>query len=69
LCCGILFFISEAGYSNSPDFGKGFNILLSKQNSNGTWNLEYSSQGITTETGKPGKWITLKVLRLLKLID
>ncbi|KYK33184.1 MAG: nitrogen fixation protein NifH [Thermoplasmatales archaeon SG8-52-3] len=45
-------------------------ILISKQNENGTWNLERTFNGrfITNiETkGKPSKWITLNALRVLK---
>lgn len=45
-------------------------ILISKQNKNRTWNLERTFNGrflTNIETkGKPSKWITLNVLKVLK---
>lgn len=44
--------------------------LISKQNQDGTWNLERTFNGrfITNieKKGKPSKWITLNALRVLK---
>ncbi|MEA4811032.1 MAG: hypothetical protein VB108_00495 [Anaerolineaceae bacterium] len=43
--------------------------ILSKRNPDGSWNLEYSSQsvgGSFGRSGKPNKWVTLRVLRVLE---
>jgi hypothetical protein len=45
-------------------------LVLSKQDEQGRWKMEYSYNGKTLvdieEKGKPSKWVTLRVLRLLK---
>ena len=45
-------------------------LLLSKQDRQGRWKLEYTYNGKTwvevEEKGKPSKWVTLRALRVLK---
>lgn len=64
-----LLLLAEAGFSETPLFGRTFNLLLSKQNSNGTWDLEYRKNSIQRINANPDKWVTLKVLRLLQLLE
>jgi len=47
-----------------------FKLLLSKQDAQGRWKMEYTYKGKTwvdiEKRGKPSKWITLRALRVLK---
>jgi hypothetical protein len=67
-----LIFIARAGYFKDNRTGEAFNIIMSKQNIDGSWNLENSQTGMlfgsgrNKYTGKKNKWVTLNVLRLLK---
>ncbi len=65
----ILDILTGLGYKDKR-MQDAIDILISKQNTNGTWNLERTFNGrfITNiETkGKPSKWITLNALRVLK---
>jgi hypothetical protein len=63
---GGLLFIARAGYADDPRTGRAFNLLLSKQNSGGAWDLESSQPGISSGIHRPDKWVTLNVMRLLK---
>ncbi|MCP4135153.1 MAG: hypothetical protein GY754_29565 [bacterium] len=47
-----LIFISRAGFFDDPNTGEAFNLIMSKQNPDGSW--------------LKNKWITLNVLRMLK---
>lgn len=60
-------------YGQDPRLKNALKLILSKQDETGRWPLEYSYQGKTWidwgETGKANKWVTLRVLRILKNID
>jgi hypothetical protein len=60
------------GYGNDPRLAEVYHWLLSKQDAQGRWKLENSLNGkmwIDIEKkGKPSKWITLRVLRVLKAV-
>ncbi len=70
-----LLFIAKAGYFNDHRTGEAFNIILSKQNPDGTWNLETARTGMlfgntgTKHIGRKNKWVTLNVMRLLKYVN
>lgn len=57
------------GYGSHPRLANGVELLLSKQDQQGRWPLEYSYNGKTwvdvEEKGKPSKWVTLRALRVL----
>ncbi len=61
------------GYSDDSRFSEAYYWLLSKQDGQGRWKLENSLNGkmwIDIEKrGKPSKWITLRVLRVIKALD
>ena len=67
-----LIFIAKAGYFNDSRTREAFNIIMSKQNNDGSWNLENAQTGMLyaqnskAPVGKKNKWVTLNVLRLLK---
>jgi len=65
----ILDILIKLGYKDNR-MQDAIDILISKQNKDGTWNLERTFNGrfITNiETkGKPSKWITLNAVRVLK---
>jgi hypothetical protein len=47
-------------------------LILSKQNHQGRWNLDYTYNGKTwvdvEEKGQPSKWVTLRALRVIKAV-
>lgn len=67
-----LLFIARSGFLHDGRTGEAFNLIVSKQNDDGTWNTE--NEGIGTMEGgrkmrnrdKKSKWITLQALRLLR---
>ena len=68
-----LLFIAQIGLFHDRRCGEAFNIIMSKQNEDGTWNLEEARTGMMygntkkNNVGKKSKWVTLKVLRLLNI--
>lgn len=58
------------GYGRDPRFQNVLDLIVSKQDDYGRWALEYSYRGKIWvdfgDTGAPSKWITLRVLRMLK---
>ncbi len=62
--------LTEAGYGSDPRLAAAYDLILSKQDKNGCWKLEYHYKGKTfadiEEPGKPSKWVTLRALRVLK---
>jgi hypothetical protein len=69
-----LLLTAKAGRIDDPRTGQAFNLLMSKQNSDGTWNLENAQTGMLfgnkkLPLGKRDPWVTLNVLRLLKFVD
>ncbi len=69
-----LLIIARAGKISDGRTGDAFNIVISKQNQDGTWNLENHGTGMMEGNRKDrglflkNKWITLQVLRLLRYI-
>jgi len=69
-----LIFIAKSGNINDSRTGEAFNIVISRQNDNGTWNLETAQTGMMYGNSKKppigmnNKWVTLNILRLLKYI-
>ena len=65
----VLDILTRLGYKDKR-MQDAIDILISKQNQDGTWNLERTFNGrfITNieMKGKPSKWITLNALRVLK---
>ncbi len=67
-----LLFIARAGFLGDRRAGEAFNLVISKQNGDGTWNMENARTGMMhgnepkKHTGKKSKWVTLQVMRLLK---
>lgn len=67
-----LLFIARSGFLRDGRTNEAFNLIISKQNDDGTWNTE--NDGIGTieggkkrrHRGKKSKWITLQALRLLR---
>jgi hypothetical protein len=62
--------LTSFGYGNDSRLSGAMDLVLSKQDEQGRWKMEYSYNGKTLvdieEKGKPSKWVTLRVLRLLK---
>jgi hypothetical protein len=66
----ILEVLAALGYGADPRLTNGLALLLSKQNAQGQWPLEYSYNGKTwvdvEKKDKPSKWVTLRALCVLK---
>ncbi|HOT43372.1 MAG TPA: prenyltransferase/squalene oxidase repeat-containing protein [Spirochaetota bacterium] len=68
-----LLFIARAGFLGDRRAGEAFNLVMSKQNGDGTWNMENARTGMMygnepkKHAGKKSNWVTLQVMRLLKL--
>lgn len=62
--------LTALGYNGDPRLAEAYRWLLGKQDVQGRWKLENSLNGkmwIDIEKrGKPSKWITLRVMRVLK---
>ena len=60
----------QAGYGQDARLANGFELVLSKQDDHGRWKLENSLNGKMwvdiEEKRQPSKWVTLRVLRVLK---
>jgi hypothetical protein len=67
-----LIFIARAGYFGDSRIGEAFNLIVSKQDSNGKWMLECARTGmlfgnmIKRSIDRESKWVTLNVIRMLK---
>jgi hypothetical protein len=65
--------LAQLGYGNDPRLSNTLNIIHEKQDSEGRWPLEYDYTGKTwMDFGKkkqPNKWVTLRVLRVLKAVN
>jgi hypothetical protein len=62
---------TELGYGADPRLTKTFDLILSKQDEDGRWALEYvdNNRKMWVKYGakdKPNKWVTLRALRVLK---
>lgn len=64
--------LTALGHGENPRLENALNLLLSKQDSEGRWKLEYTYNGKTwrdvEEKGNPSKWVTLRALRVLKRV-
>jgi len=64
--------LAEAGYGADPRLQEAVDLVLSKQDGQGRWKLEYSYKGKlwsdVEKKGQPSKWVTLRALRVLKAI-
>ena len=65
--------LAELGYGNDPRLTNALEFILSKQDDQGRWKLENSLNGKMwtdiEEKKKPSKWVTLRVLHLLKQVS
>ncbi len=64
--------LTGAGCASDPRLRQAVEWVLSKQDDQGRWKLEYGYKGKTwadiEKKGKPSKWITLRALRVLKKV-
>jgi hypothetical protein len=64
--------LGEAGYAKDPRLSEAVELVLSKQDEQGRWKMEYSYNGKmwadVEVKGQPSKWVTLRALRVLKRI-
>jgi hypothetical protein len=62
--------LSSFAYGSHPRLSGAIDFVLSKQDQQGRWKMERSYNGKTLvdveEKGKPSKWVTLRVLSVLK---
>ena len=60
----------DLGYGDDPRLANALQFVLSKQDGEGRWSLENALSGKMwtdiEEKRKPGKWVTLRALRVLK---
>jgi hypothetical protein len=65
--------LTALGYAANPRLRSGIQLLLDKQNENGSWTMEYTYNGKTwadiEQKKQPSKWVTLRALRVLKCVD
>lgn len=66
-------FLAVLGHAKDPRLAGTIEFIRSKQDSIGCWPLEYDYSGKTWlefgEKKKPNKWVTLRALRLLSLVE
>jgi hypothetical protein len=64
--------LTALGCGGDPRLAAAVELLLSKQDAQGRWKLEYTYNGKTwvdvEQRGKPSKWVTLRALRVLKRV-
>ena len=62
--------LTVLGYGPDSRLANALDLLLSKQDDQGHWKLEYTYNGKTwvdiEEKNQPSKWVTLRALRVLK---
>jgi hypothetical protein len=61
--------LAAVGAINDPRAQPFRNYILSKRNPSGSWDLEFSTPNLAGSfdpIGKPNKWVTLRVLRVLQ---
>lgn len=58
------------GYGRDPRLANALELVLSKQDKQGRWKMEYTYNGKMwadiEEKGRPSKWVTLRALRALR---
>jgi hypothetical protein len=63
----------ELGYGEDPRLENALQFILSKQDSQGRWKMEKTLNGKmwaeVEEKGKPSKWVTLRALRVLRMLQ
>jgi len=66
-------YFQYAGIEWDNRMKSAINILYNKRNKEGTWNLQAAHPGQVhfkmENAGKPSRWITLRILRVLKYFD
>ena len=64
--------LAEAGCGGDPRLADAIDLVLSKQDEQGRWRMEYSYSGKMwadiEQKGKPSKWVTLRAARVLKRV-
>jgi hypothetical protein len=64
--------LAEAGCGGDARLEEAIELVLSKQNEDGRWKMEYSLNGKmwadVEAKGEPSKWVTLRALRMLKML-
>jgi hypothetical protein len=62
--------LASLGQAQDPRLAHALELVISKQDEQGRWMLEYSYNGKTwvdiEKKGQPSKWVTLRALRVLK---
>jgi len=57
------------GFGKDARLANTFDLILEKQNADGSWNLEYDYSGKTWKSygklNQPNKWVTLRAMRVL----
>jgi hypothetical protein len=68
----VLHAMAELGYGAHPELRDAVRFVLSKQDRQGRWKMEWSLNGkmwVDIEAkGQPSKWVTLQAVRTLKRI-
>jgi hypothetical protein len=63
----------EAGRGDDPRLDEAIELVLSKQDEQGRWKMEYSLNGKmwvdVEQKGQPSKWVTLRAIRMLSRTD
>jgi hypothetical protein len=66
-----LLVLTRLGRGQDPRLAGAIEFMLSKQDEEGRWSLEYSPAKTWArfgEKGQPSKWVTLNALRVLKAL-
>ena len=62
--------LAETGCGGDPRLSEAVDLVLSKQNEQGRWKMEYSYNGKmwadVEQKGQLSKWVTLRAIRMLK---
>jgi hypothetical protein len=65
--------LTGAGHGGDPRLDDAIALVLSRQDDEGRWPLEYSYNGkmwVDVEVkGRPSKWVTLRAARMLRRIS
>ncbi len=65
--------LTEAGYGHDPRLNEAVELMLSKQDEQGRWKLEYGYKSKMwadiEKKGRPSKWVSLRALRVLKRVQ
>lgn len=62
--------LTSPGFGSDPRLKSALDLVLSKQDEQGRWKMEYTYKGKSwadiEKKGQPSKWVTLRALRVLK---